>query len=154
MRKCRTSCSNRFRSRTTASFFKHSMRCSSRTPIHSIGNCRRWYSCQRRRQPFSLWIKRDRSPFCRVLAKSTNDVSSSIFANGWKTMLFFHRNNRVFVSNTQPQRDLCSFFSTSAPVFCNKPLLLSSTWISPRHSINCGMTVYFTNCTEWTVHKN
>ena len=58
MRRCRTSCSNRFRSLTMASSFKHSMHCSSRTPIHSIGNCRRWSSCRKRRQQFSRWIKR------------------------------------------------------------------------------------------------
>ena len=126
---------------------------SCNTTVRNYTNWR-WYSCQGRRQQFSLWIKRDRSPFCRVLAKSTNDAFSSIFANGWKIVLFFHQNNRVFASTTQRQRDSCSFSSTSAPVFCNKPLLSSSTWISPRHSINSGMTVYFTNCTEWTVHKN
>ena len=41
MRKCRTSCSNQFRSHTTASSSRHSMRYSSRTPINSIENCRR-----------------------------------------------------------------------------------------------------------------
>ena len=31
---------------------------SSRTPIHSIGNCRKWYSYRKKNQQFSLWIKR------------------------------------------------------------------------------------------------
>ena len=86
--------------------------------------------------------------------KSTNDGSSSIFANKWKTMLFFHQNNRVFTSTTQRQRDSCSFCNTSALASYNKPLLTSYTSISPRLSINSGMTVYFTNCTKWVVHKN
>ena len=60
-------------------------------------------------------------------------------------MLFFHQNNWVFARTTQRQHDSCSFFSTSAPVFCNKPLLSSSMWISPRRSINSGTTVYFKN---------
>ena len=79
---------------------------------------------ERGRQQFSRWIKHDRSPFCRVLAKSTNDASSSIFANGWKTMLFYHQNNRVFASTTQRQRDSCSFCNTSALASYNKPASL------------------------------
>ena len=118
MRRCRTSCSNRFPSSTTSSSFKHSMRYWLRTRIRNIGNCRRWSFYQKNRQRLSLWTKRDQFLFYPVLAKSTNDVSLSISFNGWKTMLFFHRNNRIFVNNTQPQRDSCSFFSTSAPVFC------------------------------------
>ena len=48
MRRCRTICSNRFRYHTIASSFKHLMRYSSRTPIHSIGNCRRWSSYRKK----------------------------------------------------------------------------------------------------------
>ena len=103
----------------------------------------------------SIHMKRHVSSlFYLVLAKSMNDVSLSISFDGWKATLFFHQNNRVFVNNTEPQRDLCSFFSTSKLASYNKSLLSSSMWISQRRSINSGMPVYFTNCTECNVYKS
>ena len=48
MRRCRTNYSNRFQSHTMASSFKHSMSYPSRTPIHSIENCRRSISYRKK----------------------------------------------------------------------------------------------------------
>ena len=60
MRRCRTSCSNRFRSHTTASSFKLSMRYSSRTHIYSIKNCRRWSSYRKKiyKRCFLVYLRR------------------------------------------------------------------------------------------------
>ena len=89
---------------------KHSISFSSRNTYPEHWKIvQRWYCYRKKNQRFSMWIKHDQFLFCLALVKSTNGASSSIFANGWKTMLFFHQNNRVFARTTQPQRDFVQF---------------------------------------------